>query len=66
MGFKPIETPRGSLIQGPNGKAELKWNPGFEQHINGVLSKKQEIIDSEVLHWHAGKIRHAGHGDWQW
>ncbi len=49
MAFKPIETPRGSIIQGPNGKAELRWNPGFEQRINGVISKKQEIIDSEVL-----------------
>lgn len=49
MAFKPIETPRGSIIQGPNGKAEIKWNPNFPQRMNEVLSKKQEIIDSEVL-----------------
>ena len=49
MAFKPIETPKGSIIQGPNGKAEIKWNPNFPQRMNEVLSKKQEIIDSEVL-----------------
>lgn len=47
--FKQIETPKGSCMQGPNGKVELKWSPNFPQRMNEVLSKKQEIIDSEVL-----------------
>lgn len=49
MAFKEITTPRGTIVQGPNGKAELKWNPNFPQRMNEVLSKKQAIIDSEVL-----------------
>lgn len=49
MAFKEITTPRGTIVQGSNGKAELKWNPNFPQRMNEVLSKKQAIIDSEVL-----------------
>ena len=49
MAFKPITNPRGAIIQGKNGKAELIWNAGCAPRMNEVLSKKQEIIDSEVL-----------------
>lgn len=49
MAFKEITTPRGTIVQGLNGKAELKWNPNFPQRMNEMLSKKQAIIDSEVL-----------------
>ena len=49
MAFKPIKTPRGAIIQGKNGKAQLIWNAGCAPRVNEVLSRKQEIIDSEVL-----------------
>ena len=49
MAFKPIKKPRGAIIQGKNGKAQLIWNAGCAPRVNEVLSRKQEIIDSEVL-----------------
>ena len=49
MAFKPITNPRGVIIRGKNGKAELIWNAGCAPRMNEMLSKKQEIIDSEVL-----------------
>lgn len=49
MAFKPIKNPRGATIQGKNGKAQLIWNAGCAPRVNEVLSRKQEIIDSEVL-----------------
>lgn len=49
MAFKPIQTPRGVIIQGKNGSARLIWNDGTAPRLNAMLSKKQEIIDSEVL-----------------
>ena len=49
MAFKPITSPRGAIIQGKNGKVELIWNAGCAPRMNEVLSRKQEIIDSEVL-----------------
>lgn len=44
-----IETPRGKIITGPNGKAELKWNPRFAPKWTRRYSLAQKIIDSEVL-----------------
>ena len=70
MAFKPITNPRGAIIQGKNGKAELIWNAGCAPRMNEVLSKKQEIIDSEVLRLCAPMVpkrtgalerRHPGH-----
>ena len=49
MAFKPITNPRGAIVRGKNGKAELIWNAGCAPRMNEMLSKKQEIIDSEVL-----------------
>ena len=49
MAFKPITNSRGAIIRGKNGKAELIWNAGCAPRMNEMLSKKQEIIDSEVL-----------------
>ena len=49
MAFKPIKTPRGAIIQGKNGRAQLIWNNGAAPRMNEMLSKKQEIVDSEVL-----------------
>ena len=49
MAFKPITNPRGVIIQGKNGKVQLIWNAGCAPRMNEVLSRKQEIIDSEVL-----------------
>lgn len=49
MAFKPIQTPRGAIIQGKNGSARLIWSNGTAPRLNSMLSKKQETIDSEVL-----------------
>lgn len=49
MAFRPITNPRGTIIQGRNGRAELIWNAGCAPRMNEVLKKKQEIVDSEVL-----------------
>ena len=49
MAFKEITTPAGSIIQGPNGSAQLVWNESFDSRMNKVLSEKQKTIDSEVL-----------------
>ena len=44
-----IETPRGQIIIGPNGKAELKFNPDFVPKWQGRYSEAQKYVDSEVL-----------------
>lgn len=51
MAFKKIETPRGAIIQGKNGKVRLVWNEGCAPRLNKKLMKKQELIDSEVLRY---------------
>ena len=38
MAFKPITNPRGAIIQGKNGKAQLIWNAGCAPRMNEVLS----------------------------
>lgn len=45
----PIETPRGTVVVGPNGKAELKFNPDFGAKWTRRYSDAQTFIDSEVL-----------------
>ena len=49
MPFQPRANPRGAIIQGKNGKAQLVWNSGCAPRLNEVLKGKQKIIDSEVL-----------------
>ena len=49
MAFKPITNPRGSIIQGKNGKVQLVWSSSCASRMNKTLNAKQEIIDSEVL-----------------
>lgn len=44
-----IETPRGVIVIGKNGKAELKWNPGFAPKWTRRYSAAQKFVDSEVL-----------------
>jgi hypothetical protein len=44
-----IETPRGTIVKTPNGKAELTWNPDFTDKWQGRYSKAQMFVDSEVL-----------------
>jgi hypothetical protein len=45
----PIETPRGVVFTGPNGKAELTWNTRFKDRWEGQYSRAQMFVDSEVL-----------------
>ncbi len=49
MAFKPITTPRGSIVQNKYGKAELKWDPSFAPRRNKSFTRMQKFIDSEVL-----------------
>ena len=44
-----IETPRGSVFQTENGKAELVFNPGFVDKWQGQYTSAQKFVDSEVL-----------------
>ena len=43
-----IETPRGKIIQTPNGKAQLIWNPGFGQAYTHKFGRTQIFIDEKV------------------
>ena len=44
-----IQTPRGTIVVNGNFQAELKWNPGFGQKMNGTMDAVQVWIDNEVL-----------------
>jgi hypothetical protein len=44
-----IHTPRGSIVQGPNGKAQLIWNTNFQPKWQAKYTAVQKYIDSEVL-----------------
>lgn len=56
MAFKPITTPRGSIIQGAHGKAELKWDSTFAASRNQNFTKIQKYVDSEVLRYCSPKV----------
>lgn len=44
-----IETPRGSIVETENGKAQLVWNVGFGRKWTDNFDRVQKCIDSEVL-----------------
>lgn len=44
-----IKTPRGTVIHGKNGKAELTWNPDFSDKWSGQYNAAQKFVDSQVL-----------------
>ncbi len=44
-----IETPRGVVIKGKNGKAQLVWNTNFRPGWQGRYSDAQRFVDNEVL-----------------
>ncbi len=44
-----IQTPRGLIVANASGKAELKWNTGFQPTWQARYSKAQSFVDSEVL-----------------
>jgi len=49
MSVKEIRTPRGWIIVGPNGKAELTWDVNFKPKWNRKFTEAQKFVDSEVL-----------------
>lgn len=49
MSLKKISAPPNEVQQNGKSKVELRWDPSYEGRINGVLEKKQRIVDSEVL-----------------
>jgi len=44
-----IQTPRGSVIVMPNGKAELRFNTNFQPKYQRKFTAAQVFVDSEVL-----------------
>ena len=44
-----IKTPRGVIVTGKNGKAELVWNTNFHPKWQRRYSNAQRWVDSEVL-----------------
>ena len=44
-----IRTPRGWIIVGPNGKAELTWNTDFKPKWRRRFNEAQKYVDSEVI-----------------
>ena len=49
MALKQIKTPRGGIIQGDKGKAELRWDSSFAPRANQNFNRMQKFVDSEVL-----------------
>lgn len=49
MPVKQISTPRGVIVQGSEGKAELKWDASFTPRANQNFNRMQKFVDSEVL-----------------
>ena len=49
MALKQIKTPRGCIIQGDKGKAELRWDSSFTPRANQNFNRMQKFVDSEVL-----------------
>ena len=46
-----IETPRGKVVIGENGKASLEWNTNFVPKWTERYTKAQKFVDSEVLRY---------------
>lgn len=44
-----IQTPRGSVVIGKRGKAELKFEPNFRPKWQARYDRAQMFVDSEVL-----------------
>jgi hypothetical protein len=44
-----IETPKGAVVIGKNGKAELKFNPNFAPKWTRRYALAQKFVDSEIL-----------------
>jgi hypothetical protein len=44
-----IETPRGAIVVGKNGKARLVWNTDFQPKWQRRYTAAQKFVDSEVL-----------------
>ena len=49
MAYKPITTPRGTIVVNERGKAELTWSPSFAAVRNGNFDRMQKFVDTEVL-----------------
>ncbi len=44
-----IKQPQGQIVIGKNGRAELTWNPGFQQRWQGKINNAQKFVDSECI-----------------
>ncbi len=51
MGEQRIDTPRGSIIQTGEASCKLEWNSAFGQDKSNDFSRKQKVVDSEVLRY---------------
>ena len=43
MALKKITTPKGSIINSGNGKAEMTWNPDFAEKRNSSVQQKADV-----------------------
>jgi hypothetical protein len=44
-----IQTPRGAIFQGANGKTSLKWSTSFQPVRQRQYTLAQKFMDSEIL-----------------
>lgn len=51
MGVHEIKTPRGCIIQTGKASCKLVWNSDFGSRGTELFSRKQKIVDSEVLRY---------------
>ena len=51
MAAQQITTPRGSIVLGGNGHAELTWDSTFAVRMNQSLKRTQMYVDNEVLRY---------------
>ena len=51
MAAQQITTPRGSIVLGGNGHAELTWDSTFAARMNQSLKRTQMYVDNEVLRY---------------
>ena len=51
MAAQQITTPRGRIVAGKNGRAELVWDTTFADRTNQNFSQNQKYVDNEVLRY---------------
>lgn len=58
MGIDRIDTPRGSIIKTGDTTCKLVWNSDFSRRRTDMFSRKQKVVDSEVLRYCSPLVPH--------